>query len=240
MKRRFTFGSAELIMLMLMLPGLAKAQSGIQKISAHIFTRQAENGYKASLEGDIYYSANGNMVSYFTSPKNYVVITNGKGEMRIYNPQKNTVIQLQNNLLSSNITPFYYFFSGKTGDMGLRQSGYHIIDTKFDGDLKITLWRATHGDVRDPVTYVKLVHDKNNPVYMDYENAGKNIIRKVYYYNYTNLNGVEFPETFTEILYQNKDSVITKTEYSGFKINEQANNSLFEFRIPANAKLVTQ
>lgn len=124
--------------------------------------------------------------------------------------------------------------------MGLRQSDYHIIDTKFDGDLKITLWKASHSDVHDPVTYVKLVHDKNNPIYMDYENAGKDIIRKVYYYNYTNLNGVEFPETFTEILYQNKDSVITKTEYSGFKINEQANNSLFEFKIPSNAKLVTQ
>ena len=51
MKRRFTFGSAELIMFILILPGVSKAQSGIQKISAHIFTRQAENGYKASLEG---------------------------------------------------------------------------------------------------------------------------------------------------------------------------------------------
>lgn len=69
-------------MFILILPGVSKAQSGIQKISAHIFTRQAENGYKASLEGDIYYSADGNMVSYFTSPKNYVVVTNGKGEMR--------------------------------------------------------------------------------------------------------------------------------------------------------------
>lgn len=116
----FTHWFVNLIILILILPTSLIAQSGIQRISAHIFTRQAENGYKASLEGDIYYSANGDMISYFSSPKNYIVVTNSKGEMRIYNPQENTVIQLQNNLLSSNITPFYYFFSGKTGDMGLR------------------------------------------------------------------------------------------------------------------------
>lgn len=238
--KKFTNLLVNLIILILILPGLSNAQSGIQKISAHIFTRQAENGYKASLEGDIYYSANGDMISYFSSPKNYIVVTNSKGEMRIYNPQENTVIQLQNNLLSSNITPFYYFLSGKTEDMGLRQAGYHVIETKFDKTLKITLWKASHISDKDPIRYVKLVHERNNPIYMDYENAGKNVIRKVYYYNYINLSGIDFPRTFTEILYQKKDSVITKTAYSEFKINDQANNSMFEFKIPPNAKLVTQ
>lgn len=218
-------------------PVTAGAQSGIQRVSASLVSRQIENGNSTSLKGAIYYTANGNMVSHFTFPKEYMVITNNKGETRIYDPAKNTVFQFQNFLFSSSSTPFFYFFSGKTGDMGLLHAGYRLIDTKFDHNLVITVWQNTSSNDKDGIATVKLVHDKNRPIYMDYKNSTGDIIRKVYYYNYISLNGVEFPETFTEIVYQGKDSILSKTAYSEVKINNLANSKFFGFRIPQNAKL---
>lgn len=231
---------------MLIISGLlvfvsTSAQSGLQKIAAHVYSRQAEKGYFTSIQSNLYYSADGNLISEFISPKKYISITNNKGEVRIYDPNENTVVQFQNSLLSTNTTPFYYFFSDKTNDMGLRNAGYKIIDTKFDKDLVITTWQlTTQPQKKDPVYYVKLVHDHYKPIYMDYEDFQHKIIRKVFYYQYTNLEGVDFPKTFTEIVYQGKDSIVTKTEYSDFKINDKAQSVMFKFTIPANAKLVKQ
>lgn len=217
-----------------------RAQS-IQRLKVHLFTRQAEKGYVSAIQGDMFYSANGNLVSNFTSPSHYIMITNNLGEVRIYNPQKNTVIQFQNSLFSSHITPFYYFLSGRTGDMGLHEAGYEVTSTRFDQKLVVTVWKRIEQDEgKDPVVYVKLVHDKDRPIYMDYENADHHIIRKVYYYSYTHVGDIDFPGVFTEIVYQGADSVVSKTEYSDFRINGQAESPLFDFKIPADAKLVKQ
>lgn len=220
---------------------ISNAQSDLQKVSAHVYTRQAEKGYYTSIQSDLYYTADGDLISNFIVPRKYISITNNKGEVRIYDPKENTVVQFQNSLLSTNTTPFYYFFSGKTSDMGLKKAGYKIADTKFDKNLVITIWQpSTPPSKKEPVYYVKLVHDHYRPVYMDYEDAQRKILRKVYYYNYTNLDGVDFPKTFTEILYQEKDSIVTKTEYSDFRINDRAKDALFQFKIPEDAKLVKQ
>lgn len=229
-----------LAIVILLLPVCASAQTGFQKITAHVFTRQTEKGYVSAITSDLYYTRSGNLVSSFTSPKLYVMVTNSQGEVRLYDPKKNTVMSFQNSLFSTTTTPFFYFFSGKTGDMGLQHAGFKIADTHFDKDQMITVWKAVNPQPKDPVVYVKLVHQQSRPIYMDYQDAKHKILRKVYYYGYTDLGGVFFPRTFTEILYQQADSVITKTEYSNFKLNENARSAYFDFKIPENAKLVKQ
>lgn len=216
----------------------ARGQGGLEKLMAHVYTRQTERGYVSAITGDLYYTQNGNLVSNFVSPKPYVMVTNNQGEVRIYDPVKNTVMQFQNALFSTTTTPFFYFFTGKTEDMGLQHSGYRIQDTHFDQDNMISVWKVENPQPKDPVVFVKLVHANHHPIYMDYEDAQHRIIRKVYYYNYTSLGGISFPKTFTEILYQQGDSVITKTEYSAFKLNDEAKSAFFDFKIPANAKLM--
>ena len=231
--------STALLIFAILVFRLSYAQGSLQKVSAHVYARQAEKGYFTAIQSNLYYTSNGDLISEFISPEKYIMVTNNKGEVKIYNPKENTVMQFQNSLMSTHTIPFYFFFSGKTSDMGLHQAGYELADTKFDKKLVITTWKlANADDKKDPVFYVKLVHNDFKPVYMDYENKQHEIIRKVYYYNYTALAGIEFPKTFTEILYQGKDSIVTKTEYSNFKVNDQADNALFKFQVPENAKLV--
>lgn len=79
-----------------LLPVCGCAQTGFQKVTAHVFTRQTEKGYVSAITSDLYYTRNGNLVSSFTSPKSYVMVTNSQGEVSLYDPKKNTVMSFQN------------------------------------------------------------------------------------------------------------------------------------------------
>ena len=86
---------------------------------------------------------------------------------------------------------------------------------------------------------VELVHKGQNPIFMKYIDPSERTIKKVYYYEYTKLGSVDFPQTITQIDYVTaRDSIITKTAYGALKINEQVTSTLLDFVIPANAKII--
>lgn len=209
--------------------------SGIDKISLTMISRQVQNGTSVTIKGDIYYQRNGNLTTHFIYPKEYFLIANKEGETKIYDPKKNTVIQYQNFLFSTESSKFSYFFSGRFTDMGLYDIGYVQDKTYFDKNLRVTEWRTKYPG-KEVIQKVKLVFDNQKPIYMDYRDVNGNIIRKVYYYNYTTLAEYQFPATTTEIVYTDKDSIVTKSTYADFKINDKANSPYFTFSIPPNAK----
>ncbi len=49
------------------------------------------------------------MVSYFTAPQEMVIVNNKKGEIVIYNPVNNTVVQQQNFMMSTETSQLYFF-----------------------------------------------------------------------------------------------------------------------------------
>lgn len=208
----------------------------IEKIYAELETRQLKDGKYVSVKGEVCYEGNGNMVSHYSYPKNYVLISNRTGEVKLYDPGSNTVVLSQNTLFSSQTSQFYFFFAGKSADMGLSDLGY-VQETVYpEKDLLVSIWRLKKPSKKEPVQKVKLVHQYQRPVYMHYEDAAGAVIRKVYYYEYTLLDQIYFPATSTEIAYQGKDSLVTKTAFRNFKINQQANSPYFSYKIPANAK----
>lgn len=212
----------------------------IDKISATITSKQVQSGKSVMVKGEVFYSHNGNLVTNFTFPRPYVVLSNKLGEVKIYDPANNTVMQYQNFLFSTQTSQFYYFFSGKIADMGLGDIGYVQEKTYPENNLVVSLWRLKTPDRKALIQKVKLVYDGQKPVYMHYENAQGKLIRKIFYYNYTQIESNSFPYTTTEIIYGEGDSTVTKTTFSDFKVNQQATSQYFNFRIPANAKIEKQ
>ena len=210
--------------------------TGIEKLSATLISRQVQNGQSVTIKGEIFYQRNGNLTTHFTYPKEYILLANSLGETKVYDPLKNTVLQYQNFLFSTQTSQFYYFFSGKTYDMGLTNIGYVQEKTYYDNNLLVTEWKLKKSDTKALIQKIKLVFDNQKPVYMDYRNLSDKIIRKVYYYNYTHLQEYDFPSVTTEIIYNDKDSTVTKTSYDNFKVNEQTNSPYFNYSIPPNAK----
>jgi len=208
----------------------------IERISAAMEVRQVQQGKSVTLKGYIYYQRNGNMVTHFTWPREYMVVANKLGETKIYDPAKNTVIQYQNFLFSTQSSQFYYFFSGRISDMGLIHIGYVQDKTYNEGNLLVTEWKLKTPNKKALIQRVRIVYQGQQPVYMHYQDPAGKIFRKVFYYNYQVLDAYSFPSTTTEIVYDKGDSVVSKTNYGDFKLNERATGPYFNFTIPANAK----
>lgn len=212
----------------------------IEKIQATVVSKQLENGKSITLKSDIFYQPNGDCVTHFTSPIEYFVITNKLGEVKVYDPIHSTVATQQNDSYSSKTSPFYYFLSGKSNDMGLSELGFSPVKTYPEKNSLISEWKNKKNGANTPVQNVKLVHRDQMPIYMEYKSADNKVLRKVYYYNYTKINQYSFPTTTTDIVFntKTKDSVITKTTYSGIKTNADANGGFFNYKIPASAKKI--
>lgn len=212
----------------------------IDKVEANVESKQLENGKSITLKSQVYYQSNGDCISHFTYPIDYFVITNKLGEVKIYDPNQNTVIVQQDNIYSSKTTPFYFFLSGKSNDMGLADLGFSPNRTYSEKNVIVTEWKKKKPSLDIPVQFVKLVHQQQNPIYMEYRTGDNKVLRKVFYYKYTNLNQFKFPASITDIVYnlKNKDSVISKTSYTDIKLNIDANSNYFNYKVPSSAKRI--
>jgi len=200
-------------------------------------SRQVQGGKSVTIKGNVYYQRNGNMVTHFTYPKQYFVIANKTGEIKMYDPSRNAVMLYQNSLFGTQSSQFYYFFSGKSSDMGLTDIGFVQEKIYPDKNLLVSMWRLKVPDKKALIQGVKLVYQGATPVYMHYEGATGKIIRKVYYSNYSHLENTSFPFTTTEIIYAEGDSTVSRTNFSEFKFNQDAASQYFDFQIPSNAKI---
>ncbi len=217
----------------------ANAQSGVEKLYAQVESRQLQAGKLVMLKSEVCYEQNGNMVTHFISPKEYMILTNKTGEIKFYDPALNSIYSNQNASYSSQTSQFYYFLSGKANDMGLGNLGFIPLKTYVEKGLIVTLWGLKVPNKNAPVQQIKIVHQNQNPIYMDYKDGLNKIIRKVYYYTYVQLQQFGFPSTSTEIIYNGpNDSTVTKTVYKDIKLNNEAISYLFGYKIPANAKII--
>lgn len=234
MKKKLLIGCS--VSLALLAGSFRPGPVDIERISASMTSRQVQQGKSVTLKGDIYYQRNGNMVTHFTYPREYMVVANRLGETKIYDPVKNTVLQYQNFLFSTESSQFYYFFTGRIADMGLTHAGYVQDKTYNEGTMLVTEWKLKTPNKKASIQRVKVVYDGQKPIYMHYQDASAKVFRKVYYYNYQMLEAYFFPTTTTEIVYDKGDSVVSKTNYTDFKLNGQTTGAWFNFTIPANAK----
>ncbi|MVM39752.1 hypothetical protein GO730_22670 [Spirosoma sp. HMF3257] len=209
----------------------------IERLSATITTRQVQQGKLVTIRGEIFYQRNGNMVTHFTFPREVIILANKLGETRIYDPRQNAVMRYQNEAFSTQTSQLAFFLNGTTSDMGLMQLGFVQDKTTSNGKLLITEWRLKAPDKKSLIQRIKIVYERTNPIYMHYVDGAGKIIRKVFYYGYQPIDSHLFPSTTTEIIYQDRDSTVSKTVYADFRLNGNATSPYFDYIIPANAKI---
>ena len=199
--------------------------------------RNIKNGYLTSISANIYYSISGKMVTVNDKPNQFYTITNNKGEVKVYDPVKNEVYTSQNIALSTESTQLYYFFNNKIADLGLSDLGFQVVDTQFDEGLIITIWMPP-AQLAAQIGRVKLVHENGKPIFISYTDSNDDLLKKTYFYDYNDINGLLFPASITQMNYVNKsDSSITKITYSDIEYNTSRVEELLQFEIPADAKI---
>ncbi len=210
----------------------------VRKVSASMTMRTSHKGKTTNTRAELCYATSGRMVTLFPKPAELYLFNNANGELRVYDPAKNTVLQQQNATYSTETTQFFFFLHNRKADLGLSNMGFSLGSTKFENGVMITTWKSPTPLAKN-IKRVELVHKGQNPIYMEYVDPSERTIKKVFYYDYTKLGMVDFPQTITQIDYVTaKDSIVTKTAYGALKINEQVQSDLLEFTIPSNAKVI--
>ena len=124
--------------------------------------------------------------------------------------------------------------------MGLSDMGFNIASTSFEDGLMVTDW-APPVQIANQLGAIKLVHDRNDPIFMSYKDSKGMTIKKVFYYDYINMSGITIPTSVTQIDYHSPvDSVITKISYSNVRTDNEVDDHLLNYKIPESAKVVTQ
>jgi outer membrane lipoprotein-sorting protein len=210
-----------------------------QKISMDMEVRSASGRNSIRSKASIYYTSEGKMVSYFAEPQEMVVINNRKGEITAYNPADNTVFKQQNYTQGTETDQLFYFLDNKRSDLGLTAMGYGVKSTKIEDGLKVTEW-SPPVNLSGSIKKVELVHERGNPIYLGYHAANGAIVKKIFFYNYEKVGDyILLPKAVTQIDFKSPtDSVVTKTVYSEFRLNQQVLDDKLSFEIPADAKLI--
>ena len=212
-----------------------------KRISLTQTTRSLKNNKKISYSSDIFYNFdNGIMIVHQTEPFEHFVITDSKGEIKIYNPAKNEVYISRDPSQITEHSLFYYFLSNRLFDFGLRDLGFTMSKTETKNDVLVTWWTPPVNS-KSPISKVELVHQNFLPIYMAYYSSKNEIIKKNYYYNYLNDNiiPVKLPQKIVEFNYfENKDSIVSQLIFSDIRFGKDATSNLFDYKIPLNAKII--
>mgnify|MGYP003109951568 CR=1 FL=1 len=231
MKKQFLI----IAFLILYIPTYAQMFSNV---SVNAELRKVNNSRIQNLSLTSYFDSSGKMVAIYDRPDNLVIINDEKGRVTIYDSKNNTVIQANNPYYSSRANELYYFINDKKNDLGLSEIGFRLQDSKVEEGLIITEW-VPPVDGMKYFSFIKIVHENDNPIYLEYRDRDNKIIKKVYYYNYEYFNQLEIPTAVTTIDYLNEnDSTVSKTIYSDFQFNTNENKQKLKYKVPSDAEVI--
>ena len=225
---------------LLLLTGLIILHASFQnpgKVSVKMETKTLNKGKAMVINAEIYYQFDqGKMLTRYMPPLDYLFFTNQKGEAKIYYPKTNEVYSRQSAEFDSEKSLLYFFLSNKLNDLGLKDMGFTISDTRFEEHMVISTWFPP-AQLSGFYSRVELVHENYRPIYIAYFNPNGKMIKKIFYYDYSSFPQFSLPLKVVEISYSSPtDSIVSKITYSDIRTGDKANSNYFNFKIPLNAK----
>jgi len=175
---------------------------------------------------------------YSYSPDEFVYISNSLGEARLYQPKQKKMVARANEVLSSRSNNLYYFLMNQTYDLGLKELGFTITDSRIEDDVFVTTWQAPI-HLLDQVDKIDLVHENMIPIFAKYINTSGKTFLKVYFDEFTEVYDSQVPSMITEIMFTAEgDSVIKRMQYSDYRYGKQCDSTKFNLEIPDDVQII--
>ena len=207
-------------------------------VSFEMVQRSNQNGRTTEVRSLVYFDKESQMTIRQLFPMDLFISNNSDGELLMYNPETNEVYQMMNFMMSSQQNQFYFFLQGKTDDMGLIDLGFKLEGSRLEDRLLISTYNAPP-DVKQYFDKIEMVHEGRKPIFIGYIDKKGKYLKKVYYYEYMDDLSFMFPGSITEINYlDKKDSIIAKTSFKEFRVNDLSHKDMVAFDIPEDAKLI--
>ena len=216
-------------------------KAGIELLSMDLTARTLFQGKSVTGTGTVYYKVEGNqLVTKMHTPFEYVTFSNATGEYKSYDIKENAVTMLEGEEMSSKKSFIYQFLNGQTNDLGLRDLGFKMTNTRFEDKIMINEWQAP-ADKQVSTQKIEIAFENYLPIYVGFFDAENNVTQKTYYTNYQDVIYSKVPFTITEINYMGEgDSSIVRKTYSNLKINGEVSDYWLNYTIPENAEILTQ
>ena len=221
----------KLLLIPLLLLAASAPAFAQRKVSADVEVKTVAKGKLTTVNKSVYCTNNGRLVTIFRKPVLYYVVSNAKGEMKLYRPDTNEVLSDIDKAFSSNAELISLFMSGHIDDLGLGYYGYKAGATsREDGYVKKTFSSADPG-----LPSVDIVYENYFPIYCAYTSPEGKLLSKKYLSDYRSYGRYILPHRVTDINYSTgRDSSVVRTIYSGVKVD--VDDPAFDFQIPADAK----
>lgn len=202
------------------------------RVSADVEIKTLSEGKVTTVTKRVFCNGNGRLVTVFKSPSECWLVSNLKGEIKMYSPARNEVFYDQKEDFSTKDDLLYLFLTGRSADLGLAGFGYKLQSSEYEegGYLKRTFTTTRHGSAPK----VELVLKDYLPIYVAYLDGGGTVLSKTYLSGYDYESDFVFPSRVTNIEYRkNRDSTVTRTRYLG--LDTSGNDPGFTFEVPAGA-----
>ena len=207
-----------------------------KRICLHMTSQTLQSDKLITTEADQYFLfPEGRIISYFQTPEEYVFVSNILGESKIYRPKQNQLILRSAGIFTTKNNSLYYFLTNQTYDLGFKDLGMQVYDSEEDGDYLITRWQAPARMIHQ-VDKIELVHENLLPVYSKYTNTDGEVTLKVYFEDFSIVQGSQMPKRITEIIYLPQgDSIIKRTDFTRINFGSGCNQDKFNFTVPEDA-----
>ncbi|HAA19346.1 MAG TPA: hypothetical protein DCR93_10150 [Cytophagales bacterium] len=237
MQRKYSLAALCAVVLVVATAAMAPKQRN--SFQAHMRIRSAQSGMMNTVEADVFYNLDGRMVSFYTLPQEYTIISNRQGAIQIYNPEAHTVMQQNSLAFSTENSQLYFFLQNRAYDLGLGAMGFTNRNTTYEEGLMVSEWLPPV-EMAEQLSQVKMVHEGPNPIYVEYQQPDGSVLKKIYFYKYHAVGNQQFPQAMTQIDYfSDSDSLLTKTEFTDFKLDADVDRDRLNFTVPADAQLIT-
>ncbi|MCK5821509.1 MAG: hypothetical protein KAH17_06470, partial [Bacteroidales bacterium] len=176
------------------------------------------------------------MYNYF--PEEFIFISNPLGEARLYQPKEKKMVIKANEALTSRNNNLYYFLINQTYDLGFKELGFSITESKSDNGVFVTTWQAPL-HLLDQVDKIELVHENLIPIYAEYINTKGATVLKVYFEEFVKIYDSQVPAMITEIVFfPEGDSLIKRMSYSDYRFGEDCDPKKFNLEIPDDVQII--
>ncbi len=217
----------------------------ITVLSSEVEMRTMYNGKALVATGTFYYDMlSEKSVLRLTSPEEVISIEEKSGSTISYIPKNNTLNYKQKAFSATADNIFKYFFKSANTDLGLKNRGF-LLSASIVKDNVVIKSFTPPAALLNSLQKLELVYQKNKPIYLAIFDLKGRVSNKTYFTKYFDVEGMSIPSQITDFQYMylpknKKDSIVTRTLYYTIKTNDQVNRTFLNYKIPANATIISE
>jgi hypothetical protein len=179
--------------------------------------------------GKFYYDRNIKKLVYINAfPKKEAWIS---VDTSIYQIENNKILNRQSTPPVAEFSMFHLALNSQLSSFGFKNSALTIEKVERTNDMVITTW-AVPEKAAKLFGKIKTSTKNNRLTGIIFINVEGDVLKKQFFNNYKNFNGIEFPQEVVEIIYINGQENYQVTTYKNIIIDDLTEGDIYNYSIP--------